>query len=256
MSEMFARDLRAMRRDRAARLAGDPFLLERSFDDCLDRIATFDRSFDRALLLSCPVPDWPHRLKSFAKSVTVTDPGMLFAERAGGRQWNPDEKVADLGTFDLIISIGTLDTLNGLQQALRTTQQQLNSGGLLIGAISGGETLPLLRGIMAAVDRDFGAAFPRVHPRIEAAMLAPLLEQAGFVRPVVDVDRIRVSYSSFDRLVSDLRAMAATNVLAARSRRPLTRANLAVARNAFSLAASPTGKAEEIFEILHFAAWR
>ena len=49
---------------------------------------------------------------------------------------------------------------------------------------------------------------------------------AGFVNPVVDVDRVQASYSSLGDLVRDLRGMAATNVLRQRSRRPLTRAAL------------------------------
>ena len=44
-----------------------------------------------------------------------------------------------------------------------------------IGAISGGDTLPLLRAAMRAADTPAGAASPHVHPRIEAAALAPLL---------------------------------------------------------------------------------
>ena len=69
---------------------------------------------------------------------------------------------------------------------------------------------------MRSADSVVGVAAPHVHPRVEAAALAPLLEQAGFVRPVVDVDRVQVSYASLATLVGDLRAMGATNILAAR----------------------------------------
>ena len=68
-----------------------------------------------------------------------------------------------------------------------------------------------------------GAATPHVHPRIEPAALTSLLTSAGFTMPVVDVDRVQVSYQSFNDLVRDLRSMGATNILNARSRRPLTR---------------------------------
>jgi hypothetical protein len=97
-----------------------------------------------------------------------------------------------------------------------------------------------------------GAAAPHVHPRIEAAALAPLLGAAGFVMPVVDVDRVRVAYRDLDRLVRDLRRMGATNILNHRSRRPLSRAALNAARQAF---AGEGEAATELFEILHFAAW-
>ena len=71
--------------------------------------------------------------------------------------------------------------------------------------------------------------------------------------PVVDVDRMDVAYPSLKRLVSDLRGMGATNVLAKRSKRPLTRAALAAAESAFS--GGGDGRVTERFELLHFAAW-
>lgn len=256
MSEMFDMELRALRRDRAARSRGDMFLLDRTFEDCLERIGAFDRMFDRALLLGCPDPGWPLRLGTYARSVEAADPGAGFAARAGARQWFESDAPDGLGPFDLILAIGTLDTVNQLQPALRRLFGLLRAGGLFIGALSGGETLPLLRRIMASVDRASGQASPRIHPRIETAMLAPLLEQAGFVRPVVDIDRVLVAYPSLERLVGDLRAMAATNVLAERSRTPILRSGLAAARAAFAESVSSNGRAEETFEILHFAAFR
>jgi hypothetical protein len=93
-----------------------------------------------------------------------------------------------------------------------------------------------------------------VHPRIEAATLAPLLTACGFAMPVIDVDRVQVSYESLDRLVTDLRRMGATNILNLRSRHPLLRAANAAAEAAFR-SAGDGSRTIETFEILHFAAW-
>jgi len=85
-------------------------------------------------------------------------------------------------------------------------------------------------------------------------MLAPLLNSAGFTNPVVDVDRVQVSYRSLQALIADLRGMAATNILVARSL-------LSVTKSAYDAAArnfADCGNGEhtvETFEILHFAAW-
>ena len=125
---------------------------------------------------------------------------------------------------------------------------------LFLGALAGGDSLPQLRLAMRAADQAAAVAVPHVHPRIEAAMLAPLLSKAGFVDPVVDVDRVQVSYESLDRLVRDLRAMGATNVLTQRSRSPLSKPARQAAAHAFSSAARD-GRTVETFEILHFAAW-
>jgi len=107
---------------------------------------------------------------------------------------------------------------------------------------------------MRAADQITGAASAHVHPRIEAAALSPLLSAAGFAMPVVDVDRVSVSYASLAGLVRDLRAMGATNVLKARSRRSLSRQALAAAAESFASAGGGK-RTVETFEIVHFAAW-
>lgn len=208
------------------------------------------RRFDDALLVGCPDPAWRKRLKEVAGKVRVFDPGPLFAEAAGGTTGSEERIGVEPESLDLILAIGTLDTLDDLPQALLRLQLALKPDGLLMGAVSGGETLPRLRQAMHAADSIHGIAAPRIHPRIEAAALAPLLERAGLARPVVDVDRVSVRYSSFNRLVGDLRAMAATNCLVERPRTGLDRAQAEAARTAFE--SDPV----ETFEILHFAAWK
>jgi hypothetical protein len=245
--------LRALRRDRAARIGPELFLLERTFDDCLERIALVQRRFDRGLLIGCPDAGWPGGLRNFASRIDVADPGLLFAEAAEGRTLIEDEWNALSATYDLVLAIGTLDTVNDLPRALRSIAAAMRPESLFIGAMSGGETLPLLRGAMRAADQLTGAAAAHVHPRVEASALAPLLAAAGFTNPVVDVDRVQVAYTSLKRLVSDLRAMGATNVLTARARQPLSRAALNAANDAFLRAGD--ARATETFEILHFAAW-
>jgi hypothetical protein len=107
---------------------------------------------------------------------------------------------------------------------------------------------------MRAADERMGAATAHVHPRIEPAGLSSLLTSAGFAMPVVDVDRVQVTYKSLWDLVRDLRAMGATNLLSARSRLPLSRSAAAAAAEQFS-AGARDGRVTELFEILHFAAW-
>lgn len=249
---LFDMKLRAHRRDRAARLGPELFLFERVFADCLERLALVQRRFGRALLIGCPDPNWPARLGERARTVETRDPGPLFAEAAGGNQIVEDSWMPEPGAFDLIVALGTLDTVNHLPLALRLIIEAMKPDALLIGAMSGGDTLPRLRAAMRAADAILGAASPHVHPRVEAAAVAPLLEQAGFVSPVVDVDRVPVAYPSLDRLVADLRRMGVTNVLEARSRRGLSRA----ARNAALAAFRDGDRTVETFEIVHFTAWK
>jgi SAM-dependent methyltransferase len=158
------------------------------------------------------------------------------------------------GSFDLCVAVGTLDTINDLPGALLRLRYILRPDSLLIGAISGGDALPQLRSAMRAADAVSGVATPRVHPRIEAASLGQLLAAAGFRMPVVDVDRVNVSYRALRDLIRDLRAMGMTNILTQRSRKPLTRAAVSAAEAQFS-ADQQDGRTVESFELLHFAAW-
>ena len=245
--------LRAMRRDRAARIGPELFLAERVFADCVERIALTGRRFDRALLIGCPDPSWPERLRSAAAEVDVRDPGPLFASAAGGELICEDRWEARADRYDLVLAVGTLDTVNELPVGLRLVRRAVRANGLFAGVLAGGDTLPQLRRAMLAADALAGGAAPHVHPRIEASALAPLLETAGFARPVIDVERVNLSYRSFGKLIADLRAMAATNILLDRPR-PLTRGQSAAAAAAF-MEAGEGERTIETFELLHFAAW-
>jgi NADH dehydrogenase [ubiquinone] 1 alpha subcomplex assembly factor 5 len=251
---LFDMNLRALRRDRAARTGPELFLFERGFADCLDRLALMQRQFERGLLIGCPDPEWRKRLGQFVDKVEVRDPGPAFAEAAGGDPIVEDAWTPASDSYDLVLATGTLDTVNDLAFALTSIFRSLHQNSLLLGAVSGGDTLPQLRAAMRASDLTTGVASPHVHPRIEASALAPLLSHAGFVMPVVDVDRVQVSYSSLDRLIADLRRMGATNFLTARSRVGLSRPALAAAHQCFT-EAGDGNRTVEIFEILHFAAW-
>lgn len=252
--DLFDMRLRALRRDRASRRGVELFLLGRMFEDCLDRLSLINRDFERALLMGCPDPAWPERLSAFASKIEIVDPGPLFAKAVKGSCIQEDRWFACPKSFDLCLAVGTLDTVNDLPKALRSIRSALAEDSLLIGALIGGESFPQLRAAMFVADQSMGYASPRVHPRIDPPSLAGLLSAAGFIMPVVDVDRARLSYRGLSTLVADLRAMAGTNLLLARSKRPLTRSALAAASAAFA-ASSSEGRTIEQIDILNFAAW-
>lgn len=253
MADLFDMRLRGFRRDRAARIGPELFLLERVFGDCLERIEIMSRNFQSGLLIGSPDPQWPARLGSVATSVDVRDPGRIFARASGGLQIQEDAWEPQAQAYDLVLAIGTLDTVNAIPTALRVIRHAMRPEGLFIGALAGAETLPQLRAAMRAADAVTGEAKPHVHPRIEPSALAPLLADAGFVKPVVDVDRVQLSYPCLGRLVADLRAMGATNVMRSRAA-PFSRQQLAAAETSFRQAGDGTRTLETV-EILHFATW-
>lgn len=248
---LFDHQLRALRRDRAVRTGADTFLYDRAFEECLDRLDDIKGDFRSVLIAGCPNETWSDRLGS--REVTVIDPGPLMAARACGQCADLESMPFDPQSFDLCLTVGLLETANNLPLAAAALNLVLKPGGFLIGAIAGGQSLPRLRKAMLAADSARGQASPRIHPRIEAPGLAQLLTSAGFTMPVVDVDRIELAYGSLDDLVRDLRAMGATNLMSARSRRPLDRAGIAAAQTAFL---DGRERAIEQVEILHFAAWK
>lgn len=250
---LFDQKLRALRRNRAARAGPEMFLLGRVFDECLDRLRDVARSFRRAMLIGCPDPKWRIELGNFADRVDVFDPGPIFAAQAGGQAVTEDRFDFGVEQFDLCVAVGTLDTVNDLPLALRLIHRAMVPDSLILGAIAGGNSLPLLRSSLIESERERGSVRARTHPRIEASAFAALLASAGFDMPVVDVDRVVLRYSTLMALVRDLRGMGATNVLQQGSP-ALTRAALQRAETAFQ-ASSIDGKSAEIVEILHFAGW-
>lgn len=237
---LFDQKARALRLARASRRGRDLFLHERAFEDMLERVSLVNRRFRSALLIGCQDPLWRDRLLEQVETVDLIDADAL--------------STLEPASYDLCIAVGALDTVDDLPTALLTIRFALRRDSLFIGTLPGGDTLPLLRSAMRAADEVMGAATPHVHPRIEPAGLSSLLTSAGYAMPVVDVDRVHVTYAGFRDLVRDLRAMGATNILSARSRRPLSRAAIAAADRHFASAARE-GRSTETFELLHFAAW-
>ena len=144
MAELFDMALRGKRRDRAAR-SPELFLLERAFDDCLERIQSLGRRFDRALLIGCPDRSWPRRLGQLCERIDIRDPGPTYATKAGGEIIVEDAWLPPEAEYDLVLAIGTFDTVNQLPLALRLVRHSMRGESLFIGALSGGETLPQLQ---------------------------------------------------------------------------------------------------------------
>ena len=252
----FDRALRRLRRDRAAGRAGEADYLHRMVaDDLLDRLDLVTRRFERALDLGCGDGYLAERLRARGLEVVAADPGFAFARSAGGVQADEDRLSFADGTFDLVVSVGVLDSVNDLPGALLLIRRALKPDGLFLGAFAGAGTLPRLRSAMLAADAAEGGAAPRIHPQIDVRAAGDLLTRAGFALPVVDAHGVDVRFSSLMSLVSDLRAMGATNVLASRSKRPLGRFALAAAMADFADHADADGKTAERFEIVHLLGW-
>ena len=150
-----------------------------------------------------------------------------------------------------------LQSVNDLPGALIQIRQALKPDGLFLACLLGGETLTELRQSLTAGEAEILAgAAPRVAPFADVRALGALLQRAGLALPVVDLDRTVVRYENIVALMRDLRAMGATNVLRARSRRFLRRDVLARAGQIYSERfADPDGRLRATFDIVWLSGW-
>lgn len=238
--QIFSERRRRLRRERAVSRQRRPgaarWLLEAMADDVVERLGFLRWEGGTALVSG---------LGSEAVAAALGQP-------APGAPLDLAQPIAG-GPFDLIVSLGELDTINDLPGALIHLRHALKPGGLLIAQMLGAGSAGQLRAALLAGDGDRPAA--RVHPQIESRAMSGLLGRAGFMRQVVDEWPLAVRYRSLASLVEDLRDQGQTSVL--RDQAPvLDRAGHQQAGAAFAAAAAEDGKTSEKFEILTLTAWK
>jgi SAM-dependent methyltransferase len=252
----FDRRLRRLRRDRAApRLADADYLHALAADELLDRLSLVKREFKDALDLGCGGGQVSEQLRARGMNVVSADAGRFFAHAARGVQCDEDRLPFADESFDLVVSIGVLDSVNDLPGALTLIRRVLRPDGLFLAAFAGAGSLPRLRSALLAADSVGGGAAPRIHPQIDVRAAGDLLTRAGFKLQVADSIGVDVRFPGLGKLISDLRSMGATNILASRSAVPLSRHAVAAAMAAFEAEAEADGKTSERFEIIYLTGW-
>lgn len=236
---IFSKSRKQARAGRAAdlmeRAEPDLFVFDSMIEDIVERLA-FVRHHPRSIALQ------GFGSAELCQALLMQD---ASATRLPG---DFDEPVAATEqSFDLVASIGSLDTVNDLPGALIQMRELLVPQGLAIATFIGGASLLKLRRAMFEAEPERPAA--RMHPLIDPRSCPQLLARAGWRDPVVDSFVLTARYGSLDRLVQDLRAHALGNVLY-NPAPPLTRAAARKAREAFLAQADDDGKVSETFEII------
>lgn len=238
------RRIAARRRALALQQAPDAphYLIDDMVEDVEERLSFLRFAPKRALI----VGDWTG---SLAGSLAARGVEVIEADPATGFD---EERPYPFEGFDLIASLGTLDTVNDLPGALIHARRALAQGGMLIASFLSSGSLPRLRDIMLAADGDRPAA--RIHPMVDVRAGGQLLQRTLFADPVIDQRPLNVSFRSLDRLIGDLRAQAQGGVLVDPGP-PLNKAALARANAAFA-EAGENGRTLETFEILTLSGWK
>lgn len=255
--EIFDRPLRRRRRDRAATDLHDAFYLHRrAAEELIGRLDLVKREWNDVLLLGAHDPSLAETFRARGMSVVAADPGRRFAAAAGGVQTDEDRLPFADSSFDLVFSVGLLDSVDDLPGALLLIRRTLRPDGLLLAAFAGAGSLPRLRSALRAAEAAEGLpAAPRLHPQLDVRAAGDLLGRAGFVLSVADCETVAVRFAAFTDLIADLRAMGATNLLAARSTRPFGKKGLAAAMTDFAAAADADGRTTERMDIVYLSAW-
>lgn len=237
---IFAPGRRLALRRRASVLQSRPgaarYLLDDMAEDVLERLDFLRHEPACALVVGDRSGGLAAALRQRGVAVNSVEPGPDFDEEAPYPS----------GGYDLIASLGTLDTLNDLPGALIHIRNALAPGGLALASFAGAGSLPALRAVMLEADGDRPA--PRLHPAVDVRAGGQLLQRAGWHNPVVDSRTIEVRFSSLASLIDDLRAQGLSNCLV-RHGPALNRAALACAATAFG-----SGTVER-FEILTLSGW-
>lgn len=246
----------------AATIGGGDFLRAHIASDLADRLAVVARPFTHGLVIGAGA----QRVREIflgsgriARMLAAEPIAPLASSSDRGGAVVADSEALPFApeSFDLVVSMLDLGLVNDLPGALVQLRRILKPDGLLLAALIGGESFSAIARAFALAESEItGGASPRVAPMVDVRDLGSLLQRAGFALPVTDVDRLGLTYASPLAALGELRQLGLANSLTARSRRPLSRAVLIGAMQAYqSEASTADGRVALTLDILTATAW-
>jgi malonyl-CoA O-methyltransferase len=153
------------------------------------------------------------------------------------------------GSVDLIFSNATLQWCNDIDHTFRELLRVLSPGGLLMFTTFGPDTLKELRAAWAAAD-----GFSHVSPFPDMHDLGDALVRARFAEPVMDAERLTVTYATVRALMGDLKLLGARNATTGRPRGLTGRERLRAVEAAYE-AHRRDGRLPASYEVVYGHAW-
>jgi NADH dehydrogenase [ubiquinone] 1 alpha subcomplex assembly factor 5 len=244
--------LAAFRNRAAATRSVDDFLWQHMADELSERLAYVSRTFQDVLIIG-PISKYSEQILA-GRSVNITHAPLSAGalQNARDRIVQEDRLPFAAESFDLILSAGTLDSVNDLPGALIQIRRALRPDGLLLASLFGAGSLGTLKSAMMQADGDKPQT--HMHPQIDLRSAADLMTRAGYALPVADIDRLEVRYSDWRALVRDLRNMGLGNALAG-PRHYLGQQYIENLSKAWNAKSNSDGKVTESFSFLQLSGW-
>lgn len=200
-------------------------------------------------------------LKRYPKAdVFALDFALPMLERARRRgRWlrRPRCICADLdalpiaaASIDLVFTNAALQWSDDPARAFEGIARVLRPGGLLLFTSFGPDTLHELRAAWSSVD---GAA--HVHHFIDMHDYGDMMMHAGLADPVLDVERMTLTYVDAMQLMREIKAIGAGNASLERSPGLLGRTRLEALCKAYEVFRDTDGRLPVTYEVVHGHAW-
>lgn len=242
------------RRNRCANyLDQHGFLIDWSANQIIRRLQDIKRQFPNTLQIGC-------RSKSINKN--QFDIKNLYtldiAENLSPDIQADEESLPfSLESFDLVISALNLHTINDLPGTLAQIKNVLKPDGLFIAALLGGETLYELRSVITDVEIEVnGGISPRVAPFADMPQMGNLMQRAGFNLPVIDSEKLTVTYDHPLKLMQDLRLMGESNTLLSRIKKATGKEFFyRVSEEYMNQFSNKNGRITATFEVIFLIGW-
>lgn len=183
-------------------------------------------------------------------------PMLQHAKRKGGFLRKPRCVCADAETLpladnsvDLIYSNATIQWCNDLDETFREFLRVLRPGGLLMFTTFGPDTLKELREAWSAAD-----GYSHVSRFADMHDIGDGLLRARFADPVMDVERLTVTYEDVRGLMDDLKVLGAHNATDQRAKSLTGKGRLKAMTQAYE-AYRTDGRLPASYEVVHGHAW-
>lgn len=153
-------------------------------------------------------------------------------------------------SVDLVFANAALQWSIEPARAFADISRVLRPGGLLMFSSFGPDTLMELRAAWAEVDGQ-----PHVHNFTDMHDYGDMLMAAGLADPVMDVERMTVTYTDAMKLMREVKIIGAGNASAERARGLLSRRRLIEVCAAYEQFRDADGRLPLTYEVVHGHAW-